>query len=249
LTDLASEAYKLRVPYEVQMTGAFDAWLGGLTDGIAKKAIFERIDRVQSGLLGDRRSVGERVTELRIDVGQGYRLYYTVPGPTAVLLLWGGNKKTQKRDIRKAEAMAKVAKREKKAPSASRVRERQAAYATEGGEEDEFHFTAEELKVTPFDVADYIQGDEETQLYLLRSALADGHPAYIANTIGIVARARGLSKMERATGIRRQTLNKSLSAKGNPTLETLMAVLGALGLKLDVVEDRAGSAEPEPAKT
>ncbi len=217
----------------------FDAWLDSLTDPVAKKAIIDRIFRVESGLLGDRRSVGDRVSELRVDVGQGYRLYYTMLGRTLVALLCGGSKKGQKADIRKAEAMAKAMNEEKKAPSTGRVRERQAAYAPEGGEEEEFHFTEEDLKLSPFDAADYIKGDDETQIYLLRNALASGHPGYIASALGAVARARGLSKLERATGIKRQTLNKSLSRKGNPTLETLTTVLGALGLRLEVVEDQA----------
>ena len=158
-------------------------------------------------------------------------------GQTIVHLLCGGGKKTQKRDIRKAEAMAKELKT-KKGPGGGRVRERQAPYAPEG-DNDEFHFTEEELKLSPFDAADYMRGDEDTQLYLLRSALADGHPAYVAHVIGAVARARGLTNLERATGIKRQTLNKSLSLKGNPTLETLVTVLGALGLRLEVVADKA----------
>jgi putative addiction module killer protein/probable addiction module antidote protein len=226
------------VSYEVRKTPEFDAWLVGLTDMIAQDAILARIDRVQSGLLGDRRSVGARVSEFRINVGQGYRLYHTMRGRTIILLLCGGSKKTQKTDIRKAEAMAKAMNKGTKAPSAAgRVREQQSAYAPEGNTVDEFQFTGDELTTSPFDVADYLQRDS-SQIHLLRSAFADGHPAYIANTIGIVARARGLSALQRETGIKRQTLNKSLSLKGNPTLETLMTVLKALGLRLEIVSAR-----------
>jgi len=217
----------------------FDAWLDGLADATAKKAIVDRIGRLRQGLLGDRRSVGEQVSELRIDVGQGYRLYYTVRGRTLVHLLCGGAKKTQKADIRKAEMMAKALGKTRHEPSDSRLRDRQVAYAPAGGEEEQFHFTEEDLRLSPFDAADYIRGDEDAQLYLLRSALAEGHPGLIADVIGAVARARGLTNLERATGIKRQTLNKSLSLKGNPTLETLVTVLGALGLRLEIVADRA----------
>lgn len=229
--------------YTVEKTEAFDAWLEGLADKIAKKAIVDRIIRIKAGLLGDRKSVGDRVSELRIDVGQGYRVYYTMRGRMIVLLLCGGGKKGQKTDIRKAEAMAKARNRDEKGPAASRVRDRQSAYAAPGDDE-EFSFTEDELKISPFDAADYIRGDDETQIYLLREALASGHAGYIANALGAVARARGLSNMERATGIRRQTLNKSLSPKGNPTLETLVTVLGALGLRLEIVEigrERSGT--------
>jgi probable addiction module antidote protein len=194
------------------------------------------------GPLGDRRSVRGRISELRVDFGQGYRLYYTMRGRTLIALLCGGSKKGQKTDIRKAEAMAKAMNEEKRAPPSGRVRERQTPYAPEGGDEDEFHFTEEDLKLSRFDAADYIRGDDDSQIYLLRNALASGHPGYIAVALGAVARARGLSNLERATGIKRQTLNKSLSLKGNPTLATLLTVLDALGLRLEVVEDEGGGA-------
>lgn len=80
---------------------------------------------------------------------------------------------------------------------------------------------------------------DEDQIHLIRDALASGDPHYIAHAVGIVARARGLSEMERETGIKRQTLNKALSTKGNPTLETLLPVLKALNLQLDVREPKA----------
>jgi putative addiction module killer protein/probable addiction module antidote protein len=231
--------------YEVRKTAEFNGWVDGLTDRIARKAIMDRIVRIEAGLLGDCKSVGDRVSELRIDVGQGYRLYYTRLERVIVLLLCGGTKKGQKSDIRKAEAMAKAMNKGKKAPPASRVRERQAGYAADGGEE--FHLTEDDLKITPFDAADYIRGDDETQIYLLRNALESGHPGYIASALGAVARARGLSALQRETGIKRQTLNKSLSLKGNPTLETLTTVLKALGLRLEIVEDRGGRAHNAPA--
>jgi putative addiction module killer protein/probable addiction module antidote protein len=223
------------VVYDVQSTAVFDAWLEQLGDLIARDAIADRITRVESGLLGDRRSVGERVSELRIDVGQGYRLYYTMRGRTIVLLLCGGSKKGQRSDIKRAEAMVREMNKAKRTPRTDRVRDRQTSYTAPGDEE--FSFTEDELRVSRFDVAKYL-GSKSSQLYILRNAFADGHPAYIANALGAVARARGLSTLERDTGIRRQTLNKSLSPKGNPTLATLMTVLSALGLRLEVVEDR-----------
>ena len=80
---------------------------------------------------------------------------------------------------------------------------------------------------------------DEDQIHLIRDALSSGDAHYIAHAIGIVARVRGLSDMERATGIKRQTLNKALSTKGNPTLETLLPVLKALNLQLEVREAEA----------
>jgi probable addiction module antidote protein len=88
------------------------------------------------------------------------------------------------------------------------------------------------LEVRDFDAADYL-GRESSQIHLLRDAAESGNPHYLATAIGAVARARGLSQLARETGIKRQTLNKSFGPQGNPTLETLLAVLPALGLELD----------------
>jgi putative addiction module killer protein len=207
------------VYFEVQRTGLFDAWLEDVTDEIARKAILDRVFRVESGLLGHHRSVGGGVSEIKVDVGQGYRLYYTMRGRTAVHLLCGGSKRTQKTDIRKAAAMAKALGRTRTKPSEGRVRERRSPYAPQGDGKDEFRFTDEELELSPFDAADYIRGDDETQIYLLRRALSSGHAAYIANAVGAVARARGLTRL-----------------REEPILETLTRVLHALGRRLEVVE-------------
>jgi putative addiction module killer protein/probable addiction module antidote protein len=223
------------VEYEVRRATSFDSWLDGLTDKIATKAIVDRVVRIESGLLGDHKGVGAKVGELRIDVGQGYRLYYTIRERSVVHLLVGGSKKTQKADIRKAEAAVKAMDKAKKDVGGRRVRERQTSYAAEG---DEPVITDADITFAPFDAADYMRGNEDMQVYILRNALASGHHAYIANALGAVARARGLTDLERATGIKRQTLNKSFSLKGNPTLETLLTVLGALGLRLEIVADR-----------
>ena len=88
------------------------------------------------------------------------------------------------------------------------------------------------------DTATLFQTDED-QIHLVRDALASGDAHYIAHALGVIARARGLSEMERETGIKRQTLHKALSAKGNPTLETILPVLKALNLQLDVHEAAA----------
>lgn len=92
--------------YEVKQTEAFETWLGGITDPIAQKAIARRIVRIAGGLFGDVKSLGDGVSEIRIDVGQGYRAYYTIIGQTVVFMLYGGTKSTQRRDIAKAKEMA-----------------------------------------------------------------------------------------------------------------------------------------------
>jgi probable addiction module antidote protein len=90
-------------------------------------------------------------------------------------------------------------------------------------------------KIKAVDTSTLFNSDED-QIHLIRDALASGDAHYVAHAIGVVARARGLTDVERETGIKRQTLNKALSTKGNPTLETLLPVLKALNLQLEVRE-------------
>ncbi|MBC6420270.1 MAG: type II toxin-antitoxin system RelE/ParE family toxin [Hormoscilla sp. SP5CHS1] len=81
----------------------FAEWFDSLRDRKAKAKIKERLKRVSFGNLGDHRSVGESVFELRINYGPGYRVYFGQTGSTIVLLLCGGDKSTQQQDIRKAK--------------------------------------------------------------------------------------------------------------------------------------------------
>ncbi|PHJ55740.1 addiction module protein [Nostoc linckia z18] len=80
----------------------FDEWLDTLRDRKAKAKIRARLDRVEDGNLGDYKSVGEDVCELRIDYGPGYRIYFGQEGITVIILLCGGDKSTQEQDIVKA---------------------------------------------------------------------------------------------------------------------------------------------------
>ena len=91
---------------EVRQTAAFRTWLAGLRDLRALARITVRIDRLEQGNLGDAKAVGDGVSELRIDYGPGYRLYFTRKGSMLVLLLCGGDKASQDRDIRQAKALA-----------------------------------------------------------------------------------------------------------------------------------------------
>lgn len=93
--------------FVIQQTEDFADWRKGLKDLRAATAIRRRLERAQAGNLGDVKTVGEGVSEMRIDVGAGYRLYYTVRDRVIVFLLVGGVKATQATDIRKAQALAK----------------------------------------------------------------------------------------------------------------------------------------------
>jgi putative addiction module killer protein len=88
-------------------TEEFDEWLNGLKDLNGKARIVVRIARAQQGNFGDCEPVGEGVSEMRIDVGPGYRVYFAQEGRVVYLLLCGGDKSTQKADIRHAKALWK----------------------------------------------------------------------------------------------------------------------------------------------
>ena len=92
---------------EVHQSGAFETWLRRLKDDNAVARIVARIRRMEQGNLGDAKSVGSGVMELRIDYGPGYRVYYVQRGAEVVILLCGGDKRTQQRDIKRAHAMAR----------------------------------------------------------------------------------------------------------------------------------------------
>jgi putative addiction module killer protein len=91
-------------------TDSFSAWFEGLRDKQAKARIAARIDRLALGNPGDVAPVGDGVSELRIHYGPGYRLYYSSRGSVVVILLCGGDKSSQQRDIEKAKALARALK-------------------------------------------------------------------------------------------------------------------------------------------
>jgi putative addiction module killer protein len=90
----------------VKQTAEFAKWLHSVKDMAARVAIVRRLDRVPQGNFGDHKSVNGGVSEMRIDVGAGYRVYYTVRGNEIVILLCGGDKKTQAADIARAKKLA-----------------------------------------------------------------------------------------------------------------------------------------------
>lgn len=92
---------------EVRQTIVFSEWLRALRDRNAAARIAVRIRRLELGNPGDIKSVGDGVSEMRIDYGPGYRLYLTYTGRTLVILLCGGDKSSQSRDIVQAKKMAK----------------------------------------------------------------------------------------------------------------------------------------------
>ena len=92
---------------EVRKTEVFAKWIDALDDIRARARILARIERLAAGNPGDVEPAGEGVSELRIDYGPGYRVYYTQHGRSVVVLLAGGDKSTQARDIKTALRLAK----------------------------------------------------------------------------------------------------------------------------------------------
>ena len=90
----------------------FDAWLASLQDKIARARIIHRIRAAEHGNFGDCKPVGEGVSEMRVHFGPGYRVYFTRRGDVLYLLLLGGNKSAQKRDIKRAIEMARAIEKE-----------------------------------------------------------------------------------------------------------------------------------------
>jgi putative addiction module killer protein len=92
---------------EIRKTEVFVSWLDSLRDIHARARVLVRIERLASGNPGDVKPVSEGVSELRIDYGPGYRVYFKKRGRELVILLAGGDKSTQTRDIKKALRLAK----------------------------------------------------------------------------------------------------------------------------------------------
>ncbi|MGN6084897.1 type II toxin-antitoxin system RelE/ParE family toxin [Trinickia sp.] len=90
------------------LTPEFDAWLSRLRDRQAATAIAGRLGRARLGNLGHWRAVGDGISEMKIDVGKGYRVYFTQRGHMLIIVLCGGDKSTQAADIKRAKTIAKA---------------------------------------------------------------------------------------------------------------------------------------------
>src|SRR5690606_13734878 len=95
-----------RAMIEIRRTHVFTRWIDSLRDRRARAVIARRLERMSRGAFGDVKPVGSGVSEMRIDQGPGYRVYFTQRGPVVVILLCGGDKSSQKRDIIEARELA-----------------------------------------------------------------------------------------------------------------------------------------------
>mgnify|MGYP003504837855 CR=1 FL=1 len=94
--------------YEVRQTAAFRKWLRRVRDPVTKARLLRRIERLAAGNAGDQRNLGAGLYELREHTGPGYRVYFTIRGERLVLLLSGGDKSSQARDIVLARSMIAI---------------------------------------------------------------------------------------------------------------------------------------------
>ena len=92
--------------FSIRPLPEFTAWLDGLPDVAVRAVVAARIRRLALGLMGDVAPAGEGVSELRIHVGAGWRVYFVQRGAQVIVLLAGGSKRTQKADIKRARALA-----------------------------------------------------------------------------------------------------------------------------------------------
>lgn len=93
--------------YTLKLLPEFTEWLDGIKDRAARIRLAKRLDKAQRGTLGDVKPVGEGVCEMREDFGPGWRMYYVPQGRTLIVMLGGGDKSSQKADIKAAIALSK----------------------------------------------------------------------------------------------------------------------------------------------
>ena len=93
--------------YEIRKTDTYVKWLDNLHDIRARARVLARVERLAAGNPGDVKPVGEGVSEMRIDYGPGYRVYFTMRGSMVLILLAGGDKRTQTADIKTALRLAR----------------------------------------------------------------------------------------------------------------------------------------------
>jgi putative addiction module killer protein/probable addiction module antidote protein len=191
---------------ELVKTDIFDTWLDALRDKQAKRRIEARLFRLESGNPGDSKPVGDGVSEMRVDYGPGYRVYYVQRGQTLIVLLCGGGKSSQARDIISAKSLASQWK---------------------GSEMPGVTFSR-------FDVADYLE-DQEDYAGFLQAIIegSAGDPAEVARALGAIARARAVSELAQKIGMSRKALVKTLSGEDIPPPETVARVAAALGVTME----------------
>ena len=188
--------------YEIHTTATFDKWAANLKDRKAALAIAMRLDRAANGNLGDVKSVSDNVSEMRIFVGQGYRVYFKIRHGKVIVLLCGGDKSPQQRDIEKAKELAK-----------------------------KLLGAAMKTETKPYNPFNHLLTDADMGQYLT-NAFMDDDPAVFVTALGHVAKAKGLAKLSQDTGLNRESLYKALSGKSKPKWDTVQRIIKALNIQI-----------------
>jgi probable addiction module antidote protein/putative addiction module killer protein len=190
--------------FQIRQTDTFAAWLSKLRDARAVARILARIESARLGNLGDVKSLGGKVKELRVHEGPGYRVYFCQMGSVVILLLCGGAKSTQALGHRSCQAHGQ-------------------------GIGDLSVMT----KITEFDPSIFLTNDEVVAEYLT-AALEDPNPDVFLAAVGNVAKARGMSAIAQNSGLGRESLYKALTPGAKPRYDTVLKVLQSLGVKISV---------------
>lgn len=184
---------------------AFQDWMERLSDAKGKACILARLAGARAGNFGDCEPVGDGVSEMRVQYGPGYRVYFIRDGLSVYVLLCGGDKGSQKRDIAKAKENGAGA---------------------EGGR-------AMSRQYREFDASAYLDSEEAIAEYL-SAAAEDDNPEVLLLAIADVAKARGMAQVAKDAGLGRESLYKALAPGAHPRYATIAAVLKALGVRLAI---------------
>ncbi len=168
-----------------------------------------RVRRAERGHFGDVKLLEDGVSEMRIDCGPGYRVYFAREGRMVFLLLCGGDKSTQPADIRHAKSM---------------------------WADNQKGTVMSKVKTARFDASHYLDSEEMIAEYL-NAALEEGDADLLLAAIADIAKARGIAKVAADAGLGRESLYKTLAPGSKPRMDTVFKLLRALGVKLNAVPE------------
>ena len=198
---------------DIIQTEQFSHWLHKLKEPLGKVGVLARIKRAQGGNFGDHKMLPNTggIHEMRIFKGNGYRVYYAKQGETLYLLLM----------IVKLLILIRLA------PYGNKLRMTQR------------RIPMTKIRTSCFDVAEYLT--DETLIYAyLNEVLTDGSPSEFIQALNDVARAKGMNELAEKTGIRRESLYKTLQSK-KPRFDTMLKIIDGMGLQLTLVPKQESS--------
>ena len=198
----------------IRMTEVYRDWINELKDRSARARIQVRVDRLAHGNPGQHRNLTNGLSELKIDVGPGYRVYYTQRGEELIILLVG------ERQVKSAERH--------RTGSGTRAQPSGVTAMPKSSQK-----TQVATRTVAYDVAEQLRTPEEMAAYLdawLTEAPDD--VSGIARALGDIARAKGMAQVAKEAGLSRESLYKALSENGNPSFATILKVTKALGVQL-----------------